>query len=377
VPAISNFPEWLARRKETWRQTYSAAAIPENLVQEDPKRVGSAKTRDVDWDHPNVDFWTHQGFSSRADWLTARTAQWKLGYSWNRRKRQRLEHDVQEVIHLDQDNFAEWLRIRKNQWKVQRRKRQRERLEEMQPTEDDVMQKKGDPSLEDSIPNNKRPPIIWIPSASHPQSGDLIAIDALLEDQERQKKALENRLRCHQSSLNISFLFDADLGCPDDTVTRILTFLDPLEHGTLLSISRGTRRKLIEREKVWRQLCPSHWQLPRRPRKPWHTIYWTRLQAETERYHKNWDELLAKASSVLLQRDELQAIEKMVTEAERDRNFPVDYVSSVVCERNSLLNLAVIHQRHSCVLQNNIVNCGSDFVLAARTYTTYHQNIAF
>ena len=194
-------------------------------------------------------------------------------------------------------------------------------------------------------------PIIWIPSATHPQSGDLIAIDALLEDRERQQKAIENQLQCHQSSFNLSFLFDADLGCPDDTVTRIFTFLNPVEHSSLLSLSCETRHKLIERENVWRQLCPSHWQLPRRPRKPWHTIYWTQLQAETERYHKNWDELLAKASKVLLHRDELQVIEKMVTEAERDWKFSVDYVSSVVCERNSLLNLAVIHQRHSCVLQ--------------------------
>ena len=275
----------------------------------------------------------------------------EVGVQLESKKRQRLEHDVQEVVHLEHDNFSDWLRVRKNQWKVQRRKRQRERLEEMQPIEDDVTQKEVDQRPENSVNNKKRPPIIWIPSASHTQSGDLIAIDALLEDRKRQQQALENRLQYHQSSLNIFFLFDADLGCPDDTVTRILTFLDPLEHGTLLSISRGTRRKLMEREKVWRQLCPSHWQLPRRPRKPWHTIYWTHLQAETERYHKNWDELLTKASSVLLQRDELQVIEKIVTEAQRDWNFPVDYVSSVVCERNSLLNLAVIHQRHSCVIQ--------------------------
>lgn len=401
LPPISNFQEWLARRKATWRNNhYRVYPIQENWIQEeedDEKRVPKRRKKTLVEPSspvvvvpPHADFWTAQGFTSHAHWLLTRTTQWKAGYSWNRQKRQRLEHDVQEVVHLsacrlhnsdyndnndhaggsnNNNTFADWLRVRKNQWKVQRRKRQRER---QQLEEEEQLQRQADDSAagaaehddasvseemdgsssnsSSSVAVKKRPPMVWIPSASakrHPQqqSGELIAIDALLEEREREQKALE--LRQQSQQLDISFLFDADLGCPDDAVTRIFTFLPPEEHGKMLGIDRTTRQKLMQRHKVWRQLCPPHWTLPRRPRKPWHTLYRTKLRAETEQYRKKWDDLLSKASSVLLNRDELQSIEKMVTEAERDWKFQVDYVSSVVCERNSLLNLAVIHQRHS------------------------------
>lgn len=45
----------------------------------------------------------------------------------------------------------------------------------------------------------------------------------------------------------------------------------------------------------------------------------------------------------------LQKIEKLVQKGEEDFGFNVNYVSPVVCERNSILNLAVIHQRHKVV----------------------------
>ena len=53
--------------------------------------------------------------------------------------------------------------------------------------------------------------------------------------------------------------------------------------------------------------------------------------------------------NILLKGDHFQSIEKLVVEAERSSNFDVNYASGVVCERNSLLNLATIHKRHKVV----------------------------
>jgi hypothetical protein len=44
--------------------------------------------------------------------------------------------------------------------------------------------------------------------------------------------------------------------------------------------------------------------------------------------------------------DHLQKIEKLVIKGENDFGFDANYVSPVVCERNCLLNLAVVHKRH-------------------------------
>lgn len=56
-----------------------------------------------------------------------------------------------------------------------------------------------------------------------------------------------------------------------------------------------------------------------------------------------------RASNLLLKGDFLQAVEKLVTDAETNKKFDVNYTSGVVCERNSLLNLAVIHRRPKIV----------------------------
>ena len=104
---------------------------------------------------------------------------------------------------------------------------------------------------------------------------------------------------------------------------------------------------------MWKQLLPSHWTIPRRPRKSWQELYTTKVRFETERTRKLWDDLLSKASTILQHGDQLQAIEKIVNEAQYGgrhkpaKGYDIDYASGVVCERNSILNLAVIHQRHS------------------------------
>ena len=392
LPPVTDFADWLARRKQTWRQHYySVSTITEDWVQEEratkKKKVKHPPRNGGDEESSAtvvaVDFWSAPGrqtpYSSHAHWLAARTAQWKTGYSWNRRKRQRIEHDCEEVVHLSSsspESFGEWLRVRKNQWKVQRRKRLRrqqqaggarcllleeESSQQHTPTtlesESTVSEGGGVESREphqqlDVLSSTLSPPPTTAVAAHHhlqhqQQSPELMVIDALLEEQERERNAL---IESRQHAIDISFLFDADLGCPDDTVARIFSFLSPMEHGKFLCINRETRQKLMQREKVWRQLCPPHWQLPRRPRKPWHTLYRTKLRAETELARKKWDDLLSKASNILLKADQVQSIEKLVTGAERSCSFRIDYVSGVVCECNSLLNLAVIHQRHSKLL---------------------------
>jgi ankyrin repeat protein len=70
------------------------------------------------------------------------------------------------------------------------------------------------------------------------------------------------------------------------------------------------------------------------------------LDKEREQHQKRWDDLLLKCAAALLSGDLLHKIEKLVENAEKDFGFDVNYVSGVVCERNSILNLAVIHNRH-------------------------------
>ena len=175
------------------------------------------------------------------------------------------------------------------------------------------------------------------------QSEETIVIDALLEEQEREKQRHLKR-----APLDISFLFDTAMGCPDDVVVHCMQYLDPREHSKLLALDRETRKCLIERADVWRHLCSCkpHWKLPRRPRKPWHVLYLTHLQAEYEDTRKACDELLNRAVNILLKGDLLQKFKRSVLQAERDQEaFNINYTSGVSCERNSLLNLAVIHQR--------------------------------
>jgi hypothetical protein len=166
----------------------------------------------------------------------------------------------------------------------------------------------------------------------------------MLEQEERQRKALLER-----PPIDISFLFDANQGAPDDVVVHCLLFLSPTEHTKLLCISYTTALALKARNEVWRQLCPNHWVLPRRPRKPWHELYRSMLSRELRDSRKQWDDLLLKCATVLLKGDHLQTIEKLVQTGAAGFGFEVNYISPVVCERNSLLNMAVIHQRHKIV----------------------------
>lgn len=176
----------------------------------------------------------------------------------------------------------------------------------------------------------------------------MAVMDEILDRKEKEREELKRRKEA-RPPIEIERFFDAAKGIPDDVVAHCLSYLDAREHGKLLSVSRGTSKSLRDRHRVWQQLCPGHWVLPRRPRKPWHVLYLTRLRKEHELHQKRWDDLLVKCSAALFKRDDLQKIEKIVETAEQDFGFDLNYASGVVCERNSILNLAVIHGRHKVV----------------------------
>jgi hypothetical protein len=342
LPPIDDFSSWLGRRKEGWRSQYKVYKfVSEN---------------DDDWQSEicniSPDFWTHQGFSAFEDWMSQSQAKWKQSYRWNRQKRQRIQQECEEVVHVSQNSMSEfghWLRIRKNQWKVQRRKRQRQKQEQETEVETKTTSGPESPRQAEAVSPGGAPELIASDDVSSRKrrkyastaSNEIDCIDEILEEEERQRKALEDR-----PPIDISFLFDATKGAPDDVVVHCLQFLERREHSKLLCINRETSKALEARDHVWRQLCPSHWVLPRRPRKPWHELYFYKLRIEQRDCQKLWDDLLLKCSVVLTKGDQMQKFEKLVLKGESDFGFTVNYVSPVVCERNSLLNLAVVNQRH-------------------------------
>jgi hypothetical protein len=359
---VGPFHVWLARRKVTWRKTWDATKPVLNLVTDtsvDRNDRASAVAKGIVNDDNDrrsstvpVDFWSQQGYGSLDEWLRSSKQRWSRQYSWNQQKRKHFEIDAK--VSLDED-VGSWLRVRKRQWLMSRRKHQRERRkqEELQELQWDGSgtASAGAPRAlwGDEVPSSSicrgahRPPpfaTVSIPAATAYHNLDILLIDELLEEEDRRRKALEDR-----PPLDLSFLFEEG-ACPDDTVVHVLGYLDPTEHGKLLCIQRQWRNALIQREAVWRDLCPKRWTLPRRPRKPWHEMYLSNLRREKESSQKRWDDVLSKVSKVLAKGDYLQQVEKLVDEAERSFGFHINYSSGVVCERNAILNLAVIQKRH-------------------------------
>lgn len=340
LPPIDDFPTWLTQKKKIWKsryKVYKLAPADSDEEFEGEKMIVSH------------DFWTHQGFSSFQEWRSKSAAKWNLSYSWNKRKRQRIQKEREEIVHVSQDpdQFVHWLKIRRNQWRVLRRKRQRELAER-------ASGKVGATGVEEMDQHQTahapvRPcDIDEDPTASKRRRvqvaavQDMAAIDLILEQEEQERK---RRLQA-RASFDLSFIFYASTGAPDDIVVHILGFLGRKEHAKLVGINASMANALKQRDQVWRQLCPKHWVLPRRPRKPWHELYFHKLRIELFESQKRWDDLLIKCSVVLGKGDQVQKIEKLVRQGEAEFGFHVNYVSPVVCERNSLLNLAIINQRH-------------------------------
>jgi hypothetical protein len=391
VSPITNVMDWIQTRKQQWRQNYNVYKI---TVNENNDTFKSKKRQRMDTNNDTsiidmscrtipIDFWSHQGYTNFQQWLQIRKVQWYKSYSWNQQKRYVLEQDLlyntthtnQELLPITYNSSSstssssggdstgtiprsvwdEWIRVRKNQWKILRRKRQRRLLfASKSSNETDQLDLRmtttkatASPLLDTPVSKNNEDNTPSIPI----QNTELMVIDAILEEQEKQER-YQQSIEQRQISFDISFVFDSTLGCPDDVVANILLYMPVIEHYKLLCINRTTRVQLQQRHMMWKQLIPSHWTIPRRPRKTFQELYTSNLRIETERKRKLWDDLLSKASNILLHGDQVQAIEKLINEAQARYHhytyrYDIDYVSGVVCERNSILNLAVIHQRFS------------------------------
>ena len=66
---------------------------------------------------------------------------------------------------------------------------------------------------------------------------------------------------------------------------------------------------------------------------------------EEESSRKQSDGVLLRAQLLIEKGDHCAKLEKLLVSARKRADFDVDYTSGVVCERNSLLNLAVINGR--------------------------------
>lgn len=352
VPMNSvKWSEWLYQRKEKWRSHYKVHKVEGPNEDDDADFFLERKECSV-----RYDFWVDR-YPSFEHWLWASSSKWKSSYSWNQRKRKRIQEECEEVVHFPSSDskqahaeFLSWIRIRRNQWRVLRRKRHRQLKEALCASTVDGVSTSG--CYGSNAPETGALSLGYASGkqkhANHGVvSGDWVCIDALLEEEERRKKSLEDR-----TPVDISFLFYPSIGCPDDVAAHILEFLDPMEHPKLLSVSKTTADRLRSRSCMWQQLCPSHWSLPRRPRKPWYEIYLSKLRTEIISSRKQWDDLIGKISDVLLRGDQLSVVKNLVEDAETKFAFDIDYVSGVVCERNSILNLAVIHQRHKVIFSN-------------------------
>jgi hypothetical protein len=75
-------------------------------------------------------------------------------------------------------------------------------------------------------------------------------------------------------------------------------------------------------------------------------MYITKIRAEEEDSRKRSDDLLVTAHVIIDKGDQLNKFEKLIMKAKKGFEFLVNYVSGVVLERNSMLNLAVINRRH-------------------------------
>lgn len=362
-----SFQVWLAQRKTAWRKQWNVHAIESDDTWSDDDDEARCTV--------SSDFWTHQSYPSFQHWLAGSASKWRQFYSWNRVKRETIEKEFEEVVHFPSnpigredvplEEMRKWLRVRKQQWRFLRRKRQR-RLEEQDASSASPMKNESDQEVSDESSGGaqndgqqaeqvyhapdelieRRPHELQSSPRSvfcRKTSGEMTIIDAVLEEQERRQRALDAK---EKPPIDISFLFDARLGAPDDVVAHCLTFLHRSEHGKVLCLSQTTSTLMKERDEVWRQLCPNHWVLPRRPRKQWHEIYITKIR-EDEASSRKWsDDFINQANNILFNADSLGKIEKLVEQGERRlAGFDINHTSGVICECNSVLNLAVIYSR--------------------------------
>jgi len=333
-----NFLTWLNMRKEMWSQQYQPHALDDGEGWSSSGWSSSGRIEDNSSITVSNDFWSPQRYNSFEEWQMESKAKWKLQYSWNIRKRKRIKEEAEEIVSFPSQSddiglFGKWLSVRKNQWRIQRRKRQRR-------FDLEISAAQAATTTAASPGEGSESPRCVISISS-----DMVHIDALLEEE------LAQKLLAHRGRIpfDLSFLFDGRLGACDDVIAHCMQFLHPSEHGTLLCISKTTSECIKERSDMWQQLCPNKWRLPRKPRKPWHEMYISNIRKEEEESRKRSDEILNKVAFILFKGDHVQKIEKLIEGAQISFGFDINYNSGVIGERNSILNLAVIHRRFKVV----------------------------
>ncbi|KAL7540307.1 hypothetical protein ACHAWF_006645 [Thalassiosira exigua] len=333
-----SFDSWLKKRKAIWRQTH-----PRKYIIYDSDVLATIGNNE-DVQH---DFW-HDRYESFDLWLLSSKRKWARTYSWHKAKRRAIQTECERKVNLPMispaseshvmlGQFENWLGVRKQQWRLERRKRQRHRVEMCSLSRAENC---GLGDVSSGGDNNAGPIAI---AKSHNDSS-VQYWDDILEDQEHSKEeetAIER--------MDISWVFDSQLGAPDDVIANVMSFLCPSDHGNLLCLSYTSNVLLKQRSVMWRTLCPKHWVLPRRPRKCWCGMYINKIREEEEASRKRSDDLLVKANGIMEKGDQLNKLQKFVGKAEKEFSFSVNYTSGVVLERNSLLNLAVIGKRHKII----------------------------
>jgi len=342
-----DFNGWLKKRKATWREKWKLSIrTSASIVDDDDEEEGGMVVAH--------DFWLASGYDSFDQWLVASKTKWRRSYSWHVDRINQLEEECEKTVHLpyspmletagDMNQFKDWLNVRKQQWRIERRKRQRRQqhhaiVVDCLPKTESVSSANG--LLVERSSSNAT--TVEATSTVNTTTNDTMYIDEMLEKQE--ECDTNAAAIAKQSPMDVSWIFNSQLGAPDDVVLVIMKFLQPFEHGNLLCLSYTSTTLFKQRETMWKSLCPKHWVLPRRPRKSWCVMYITKIRAEEEAFRKRSDDLLVKANVIIEKGDLLNKLEKLVKKAEKDFRFNVNYTSGVVLERNSLLNMAIIDKR--------------------------------
>jgi hypothetical protein len=354
-----DFHGWLKKRKATWREKWKLSIRTSASIVDDDD---DDDNNDDNNDERTVghDFWLSSGYESFDQWLQASKTKWRRSYSWHVNRRNQLEEECEKTVHLPYspilDNpvttelFKDWLNVRKQQWRIARRKRQRRQHHAVVdvPISSVRGTTSGKGSIVDGASSNATTTLEATSKKVNTNNNnkDTMYIDEMLEKQEEcdTNNAIAGKEQ-QQQPMDVSWIFDSQLGAPDDVVLVIMKFLQPFEHGNLLCLSYTSTTLFKQRETMWKSLCPKHWVLPRRPRKSWCVMYITKIRAEEEAARKRSDDLLVKANAIIEKGDLLNKLEKLVNKAEKDFRFDVNYTSGVVLERNSLLNMAIIDKR--------------------------------
>ena len=334
-----DFNGWLCKRKTTWRQKWQKSIRRSASIEDSEERSTVAH-----------DFWLFSDYESFDHWLSAAKTKWRRSYSWHVDRRNQLEEEYEKTVHLPfspvledfvaTEQFKDWLTVRKQQWKIARRKRQRKQQQQHTNVENLTASVSDSTSGVVERSSSKAAEASSIVIAN--KNDTIMYIDEMLEMQEEIETNSASQKR---HTMDASWMFDAQLGAPDDIILLIMRFLQPFEHGNLLCLSYTSYTLFKLRESMWKSLCPKHWILPRRPRKSWCVLYITKIRAEEEAFRKSSDDLLVKANVIIEKGDLLNKLEKLVKKGEKDFRFDVNYTSGVVLERNSLLNMAIIDKR--------------------------------